>query len=444
MSLDSGERQVAPRLEDIRRDHVARYEFASKVLPNGSKIIDFGCGIGYGSRLLADAGNNVKGYDIDGETLQYARRHYGRNDATEETAPEFAYADAGTPPDFGIADAAVCFEVIEHVEDPRTLLKALHLSAKTLIASVPNEEVFPHGGSVKFHYRHYTRRQFADLLHECGWCVTEWHGQAGPESDVTPGAHGRTLIAVCTRDILREANPGGLHIAILGLGESVNQYLDLVKRLGGRNRLCDEVWTINALGGVFESDLIFHMDDVRIQEIRARANPSSNIAVMLEWMKQTQTPIITSREHPDYPALNAFPLEEVLNELGHDYFNSTAAYAVAYAIYRGATKISLFGIDYSYSNSHHAEKGRACVEFWLGFARARGIELAMPVETTLMDANCGRESRLYGYDTVKIDFDIQQDGTLKLKFTERTELPTADEVEARYDHSRPISEQHLR
>jgi hypothetical protein len=234
------------------------------------------------------------------------------------------------------------------------------------------------------------------------------------------------------------------HIAILGLGPSLDQYVEQTKRAGGRSRFCDETWAINALGNVFDCDLVFHMDDVRIQEIRAEAKPESNIAAMLEWIKTSKTPVVTSRPHEDYPATAAFPLEEVLNALGHDYFNSTAAYAVAYAIYVGATKISLFGMDFTYPNVHDAEKGRACVEFWIGQAQARGIEIRVPQTSTLLDACYPRESRLYGYDTLDVEFDIQEDGILKLNYTEREELPTAEQIEANYDHSAPIDKQHLR
>ena len=51
------------------------------------------------------------------------------------------------------------------------------------------------------------------------------------------------------------------------------------------------------------------------------------------------------------------------------------AYAVALAIHEGATKISCFGMDFTYPDVHDAEKGRACVEFWMGVAAARGIAL---------------------------------------------------------------------
>lgn len=225
-----------------------------------------------------------------------------------------------------------------------------------------------------------------------------------------------------------------LHVAILGLGPSVRQYLELTKRMGGRHALCDQTWCINALGGVFECDMVFHQDDVRIQEIRAAARPESNIAHMLKWLKTTKTPVMTSRAHQDYPALVEFPLAEVLNRHPCAYFNSTAAYAVAYALHVGATKISCYGFDYTYPDAHHAEKGRACVEWWLGVAAERGIELAVPQTSSLLDAMYPQSERFYGYDTLNLEFKRGADGITVTK-TERDKLPTADEVEAAYDHT---------
>ena len=225
------------------------------------------------------------------------------------------------------------------------------------------------------------------------------------------------------------------HIAILGLGPSVRQYLELTKRFGGRRAYCDETWGINALGDVFACDRVFHMDDVRIQEIRAAARPDSNIAKMLEWLKTTKTPVVTSLPHPDFPALEAFPLADVLTKFPLGYFNSTAAYAIAYALHVGATKISVFGMDFTYPDAHHAEKGRACVEFWLGIAAARGVEIAMPKTTSLMDAMCDQAQRFYGYDCVELGITREGDCIL-VDMTNRVELPTAEQIETEYDHSR--------
>ena len=178
------------------------------------------------------------------------------------------------------------------------------------------------------------------------------------------------------------------------------------------------------------------MDDVRVQEIRAKARPDTNIARMLEWLKTHPGPIMTSRAHPDYPGLVEFPLEDVLNKLGYDYFNSTAAYAIAYAIFIGVEKLSLWGFDFTYPSAHDAEKGRGCCEYWIGVAMARGIKIAVPKSSTLLDAYVPGDRRLYGYDTVDVKIVEQPDQSVKVEFTERETLPSAEEVERAYDHSR--------
>lgn len=228
-----------------------------------------------------------------------------------------------------------------------------------------------------------------------------------------------------------------MHVAILGLGPSVRHFLEITKRLGGRHAFCDEVWAINALGDVLACDLVFHMDDVRIQEIRAAASPESNIANMLAWLKKHTGPIMTSRAHPDFPALVEYPLEDVVNMCPNGYLNTTAAHAVAYAILKGAKKISCWGMDFTYPDAHHAEKGRACVEFWLGFASARGIEIVAPKTSSLLDAMypLTGPDRFYGYDCVELSFK-HEGGRFKVAMKDREKLPTAAEIEERYDHRR--------
>lgn len=225
------------------------------------------------------------------------------------------------------------------------------------------------------------------------------------------------------------------HVVILGLGPSLDQYSGLVKRLGSRKKLCDEVWTINALGDLFQCDRVFHMDDVRIQQVRADAAPESNIAAMLTWLKTTKTPVFTSRPHPDYPSLLPFPLEEVARSTGHAYFNSTAAYAVAYAVHLGVKRLSLFGCDFTYPNAHHAEQGRGCVEFWLGYGAAHGMQIGIPHVSSLMDGCVPAEQKLYGYDTLHVLFSNDAKGRVTVKQSPRSKVATAAEIEKRYDHN---------
>lgn len=452
MTQNAGERQVATKIEDVRRDHVARYEWAAKRLPAGSAVIDFACGVGYGCRILADAGHTVTGLDIDAEAIAHAEATFSGARTT------FALRDAADPGDLGSFDAATCFETIEHVEDPRALLLALRKAAPVLLASVPNEDVIPFGDGFPFHHRHYRRTQFRKLLAECGWKVHGWFGQSDDASEVEPSVNGRTLVVWCEhgefvpddgegRAPIRVTNsgPSGVspfdhladppeHVAILGLGPSLDQYLDVCKRLGGKHAFCDETWGINALGAVLYCDRVFHMDDIRVQESRADAQPASNIARMVEWLRHHPGPVITSRAHPEYPGLVEFPLQDVLQKFEVGYFNSTAAYSIAYAMHIGVKRVSLFGMDFTYPNQHDAEKGRGCVEFWIGMAMARGIKVAVSQRSSLLDAVASQAERFYGYDTVDVVLSTD-DGRAKVEYIDKV-APSADEIEERYDHSR--------
>lgn len=436
--LLSGERQVAPTLDAIRRDHLARYEWAAREIGgHGVRVLDVACGVGYGALILAEAGCLVTAIDNDAEAIEYARTHYGHERITYRVANA---ADLGqlSPP----FDVAVCFETIEHLRRPRDLLLALR-AAPLLLASAPNEDRFPYR-NYRFHFRHYTADAFEQLLAGAGFEITDWFGQADQDAEVVRDVDGRTLVAKARRTNLPvlvsqpetvEPSPVPEHVVILGLGPSLEAYVDLVKRLGGRRALSDEVWGINAVGDIIQCDRIFHMDDVRVQEVRAAAAPDSNIAHMLQWLRRHPGPIYTSRVHEDYPGLVEFPLEAVINSCGIAYFNSTAAYAVAYAVHIGVKQIGLFGFDFTYKDSHKAEKGRGCVEFHLGIAKARGIEIGFPSNTSLMDAAAPFEERIYGYDTLEVAMDGGGDQPVTVSFTPRP-APTAGEIESRYDHNR--------
>lgn len=468
--LHSGERQVAPTIDGIRRDHVARYEWVRDQLAPGLRVLDVGCGIGYGANILARAGHKVTAIDRDAEAIAYAKQHYDHPNIRWrccDTSFVNAYIDDAF-------DVAICFELVEHLADPLPTLRAIHKAAACLFASVPNETHFPFR-NYKFHHRHYTQKEFADLLVRADFELRASRHQRDAASEVG-SEPGRTLISVARAapkqiahlfatgsdvpyrlhgndsvigsselqaDTFCSASPPTIakvpeHVVILGLGPSLEGYVDLVKRLGGRSAFCDEVWGINAVADVIACDRVFHMDDVRIQELRAKAAPESNIANMLRWLKRHPGPVYTSRPHPDYPGLVAYPLQDVIRSCGFAYFNSTAAYAVAYAVHIGVRRIGLFGFDFTYADSHKAEKGRACVEFHLGIARARGIEIGFPDDTSLMDACSPFEERIYGYDT--LDLDMQGGGDEPVTVTATPRPPerwaTAAQIEARYDHAK--------
>lgn len=227
---------------------------------------------------------------------------------------------------------------------------------------------------------------------------------------------------------------GPEHVAIVALGPSGLVYNRECEMYGGRRFFCDQTWTVNTYGSVIIHDMLWHMDDVRIQEVRAKAG-NTKVGRMLSWMKHHDKPIMTSRPHPDYPSMVAYPLEDVVNALGIPYFNSTTAYAIAYAIYSGVKRLTCFGMDFTYPNAHHAEKGRGCCEFWAGQAYARGVKVYAPGVSTFMDANTPFQDKFYGYDTQTVELTMQKDGKCKINLNENDGLPTAAEIENKYDHT---------
>lgn len=230
------------------------------------------------------------------------------------------------------------------------------------------------------------------------------------------------------------------HVVILGLGPSVASYLEIIKRLGSRAAYADEVWGINALGDLFQCDRVFHMDDMKVQEARARARPDGNIARMVTALKRHKGPVYTSVVRRGCPGHVAYPLAEVLSARldgnGTPYFNNTAAYAIAYAVYIGVEQISLFGVDFTRPNAHHAEQGRACCEYWLGVASARGIGVTVPENSTLLDACAPERELLYGYDCVDVALAQDERGKVSTQMTPRKDTVDVRAIEQRYDHSR--------
>lgn len=420
------ERQVAPTIDGIRADHVARYRWAAQdMVRNGLRSVqDCGCGVGYGSWLMHKAGLSVWSWDKSSDAVEYGNRHYN--------GPAYSVAMEPSTQEY---DATTCFEVLEHIDNPSEWLRSI--KSKVLYASVPNEDHFPWRPTMNLHKRHYTEDEFRALLEGAGWDIVGMRHQEGPESDV---GHlpGRTLVAKCApaKKEQEDLDIKGKHITILGMGPSLDAFTDKVKRMGGSSAFCDEVWGINALGEVYLCDRIFHMDDVRIQEARAAAKPQSNIANMVKWLKVHPGPIYTCHVEPGYAGLVRYPLEDVVKELGHAYFNSTVAYAVALAIYGGARRISLFGVDFTLANSHHGEQGRACVEYWLAVAKERGIAISLPQSTSLMDACEGLDALFYGFrDGYKVRW--KSDGHISVE--PRDELTSVEEIEERYDHSKPVN-----
>ena len=92
------------------------------------------------------------------------------------------------------------------------------------------------------------------------------------------------------------------------------------------------------------------------------------------------------------PSSVTYPRDKISRAIdgGSMYFTSTMAYMIAHAIFENYNQIELYGIDLSYGTEYEFQK--ACVEYYLGIARGRGIRVIVPEESGLLSAP------MYGYD----------------------------------------------
>src|SRR4051794_18997519 len=83
-------------------------------------VSDAGCGTAYGSEILSEAGaDEVVGIDIDADLIADAK------DAVSDAVSLFAGDACDLPFANGSFDLIVCFEVIEHVDNPGAILDEL-------------------------------------------------------------------------------------------------------------------------------------------------------------------------------------------------------------------------------------------------------------------------------------------------------------------------------
>jgi SAM-dependent methyltransferase len=143
----------------VAAEHTARYRWAASFC-DGRRVLDAGCGAGYGAELLNQAGAaSVVGVDSSDSALSLAR-----SAVTDGVTCELGDITALSHPDDSF-DLVVCFEVIEHVEDPEQVLDELRRVLRPdgiLLLSSPNRVRYVPGNP---HHRHeYTRPELKEAL----------------------------------------------------------------------------------------------------------------------------------------------------------------------------------------------------------------------------------------------------------------------------------------
>lgn len=166
MSEFTGERVIPGQVEeDLWAEHIARYGFAAK-LATAKRVLDLGCGTGYGTAELAKHATEAIGVDVAADAIDYAKGHYRAARFVEVSALDLPFADASF-------DLVTSFELIEHLSDARALLRearrVLH-PVGLFVVSTPNKLYYAESrgesGPNPFHQREYEYAEFGELLRE--------------------------------------------------------------------------------------------------------------------------------------------------------------------------------------------------------------------------------------------------------------------------------------
>lgn len=165
MSEFTGERVIPGEVEvDLWAEHIARYAFAAR-FAGGMRVLDLGCGSGYGTAELAQVAREATGIDNSFDAIEYAAEHYPRAGFFPLSATELPFADASF-------DLVTAFELIEHLEDwPQMLSEARRVLAPDglLIVSTPNKLYYAEArgtsGTNPFHTHEFEYEEFCAALH---------------------------------------------------------------------------------------------------------------------------------------------------------------------------------------------------------------------------------------------------------------------------------------
>jgi hypothetical protein len=128
------------------------------------------------------------------------------------------------------------------------------------------------------------------------------------------------------------------------------------------------------------------------------------------WIKNSEIPVYMKDFLPDAPQSLRFPIEhtmryfsqDILGKADFDYYTSTIAYMLALAIYEKFETIAIYGVDLVIGTEYFHQK--ACVEYYLGVAAGKGIQIIVPEESALL-----KQEYRYGWEKASKDIIVEED-----------------------------------
>jgi trans-aconitate methyltransferase len=151
--------------ESVYRSHLMRYHAARGFVENDDVVIDYGCGTGYGTKLLAQVAKKVIGLDRDEEAIQIAMKEH-KCENNYFLSSNIDQMEAALD-----SDVSVSIEVLEHLRYPKSFASKIKQSTrKKIIITCP---VVPTKHHDPTHLHDFTQQQVIDLFTEDDWATID-------------------------------------------------------------------------------------------------------------------------------------------------------------------------------------------------------------------------------------------------------------------------------
>lgn len=161
----TGERASLKNTDGI---NLARYKFCLSYVRRGTDVLEVGCGFGYGTSFLSKDKRvrKILAYDADREAINFAKTNF--------VSPKITYKcekieNIKTRNKF---DMVIALEVIEHLSQPKDLLKLAKRALRkrgVLVISTPNRLQSSYDGNMPsnpFHIKEYYPKEFSSILNK--------------------------------------------------------------------------------------------------------------------------------------------------------------------------------------------------------------------------------------------------------------------------------------
>ena len=141
----------------------------------------------------------------------------------------------------------------------------------------------------------------------------------------------------------------------------------------------DKEWEIWVLGNQYDR----HVNRRVTRLFEIHDNLSEQDDKYPQWLADQQIMTYVGDKFPIKEKwIRQYPEDEANELMGGEFLSSSPAYMMAMAILEGADEIGIYGVEMGIDN-HEYFKQRPEMYAWIAFAKARGIKITIPQESSL-------------------------------------------------------------